>query len=191
VRGTRGISHDGRDVTEETEEQQEPTQDEEQDQGQEQEQGSSSGDGEESSSSIEEEKEEARKELEELEGDPPQNLEDWPSGDAKYETFGGSEHETSYDEAATSELGPSDVRHHPDGSVTVHGEEVDDPKEYKGEPIPGGPTDPDAAKASGERDLSEESSVSKSDSDDDEDDSSDEDSSSEESSSDGDDDGED
>jgi hypothetical protein len=28
--------------------------------------------------------------------------------------------------------------------VTVGGEQVDDPERYKGEPIPGGPTDPDA-----------------------------------------------
>jgi hypothetical protein len=36
------------------------------------------------------------------------------------------------------------VRHHEDGSVTVSGEEADNPDEYKSEPIPGGPTDPDA-----------------------------------------------
>jgi hypothetical protein len=29
--------------------------------------------------------------------------------------------------------------------VEVGGEQVDDPDEFKGEPIPGGPTDPDAA----------------------------------------------
>jgi hypothetical protein len=28
--------------------------------------------------------------------------------------------------------------------VTVDGEEVDNPDDYKGEPIPGGPSDPDA-----------------------------------------------
>ena len=28
--------------------------------------------------------------------------------------------------------------------MTIEGEEVDDPDEYKGEPIPGGPSDPDA-----------------------------------------------
>jgi hypothetical protein len=37
------------------------------------------------------------------------------------------------------------VRHHEDGSVEVGGEEVDDPDEYKGDPIPGGPTDPKAS----------------------------------------------
>ena len=36
------------------------------------------------------------------------------------------------------------MRHREDGSVEVKGEKVDDPDEYKGEPIPGGPTDPDA-----------------------------------------------
>ena len=34
------------------------------------------------------------------------------------------------------------MRHHEDGSVTVDGEKVDNPDEYKGDPIPGGPTDP-------------------------------------------------
>jgi hypothetical protein len=37
------------------------------------------------------------------------------------------------------------VRHREDGAVEVGGEEVDDPDEFKGEPIPGGPTDPNAA----------------------------------------------
>ena len=36
------------------------------------------------------------------------------------------------------------MRHHEDGTVEVGGEEADDPDEFKGEPIPGGPTDPDA-----------------------------------------------
>jgi hypothetical protein len=87
---------------------------------------------------------EAKEEVKALEEDPPQDLKDWPSGKAKYETFGGPEHETSYDEAATSKLGPSEVRHREDGTVEVGGEEVDNPDEFKGEPIPGGPTDPDA-----------------------------------------------
>jgi hypothetical protein len=34
--------------------------------------------------------------------------------------------------------------------VTVGGEEVDDPESYKGEPIPGGPTDPNATPLAGE-----------------------------------------
>jgi hypothetical protein len=104
---------------------------------------------------FDKEVDEAKEEVKRLEEDPPEKLEDWPTGQAKYETFGGPEHETSYEEAATSKLGPSDVRHYEDGAVTVGGEEADDPEEYKGEPIPGGPTDPNAPKLSGEKDLTE------------------------------------
>ena len=93
----------------------------------------------------EEEVEEAKEVMSELEqGDPPKDLADWPGGKAKYQTYGGPEGEEGYDEAATQKLGPSSLRHHEDGSVTIEGEEVDDPDEYKGEPIPGGPSDPDA-----------------------------------------------
>jgi hypothetical protein len=90
--------------------------------------------------------EQAKEEMKELEqaDELPDKLEDWPSGKAKYETFGGPEAESGYEDGATEKLGPSDLRHHEDGSVTIGGEEVDDPDEYKGEPIPGGPTDPDA-----------------------------------------------
>src|SRR4029453_11587 len=63
---------------------------------------------------------------------------------AKYETFGGAEGDHSYDEGPEAKLGPDSVRHHEDGSVEVGGEKADDPDEFKGEPIPGGPTDPDA-----------------------------------------------
>jgi hypothetical protein len=94
---------------------------------------------------IEREKEEAREEIERLEEDPPGKLEDWPDGKAKYETFGGPEGEHSYAEGPETNLGPDSVRHFEDGSVTVEGEEADDPDEYKGEPIPGGPTDPNAS----------------------------------------------
>lgn len=99
---------------------------------------------EEKRTNAEESAEEAKEEVRKLEDDPPERLEDWPDGPAMYETFGGPEHETSYEEAATAKLGPSDVRHHPDGTVEVGGEEVDDPEGYKGDPIPGGPTDPQA-----------------------------------------------
>jgi hypothetical protein len=93
----------------------------------------------------EEEVEAAKKEMSELEeGDPPKDLADWPGGKAKYLTYGGPDGGESYDDGATSKLGPSSLRHHEDGSVTIEGEEVDDPDEYKGEPIPGGPSDPDA-----------------------------------------------
>ena len=86
----------------------------------------------------------AKEEIQELEEDPPEKLEDWPDGQAKYETFGGAEGDHSYDEGPEAKLGPDSVRHHEDGSVEVGGEKVDDPDEFKGEPIPGGPTDPDA-----------------------------------------------
>ena len=93
----------------------------------------------------EEEVEEAKKVMEEIEeGDPPEKLEDWPGGKAKYQTYGGPDSEGGYEDGATAKLGPSNLRHHDDGSVTIDGDEVDDPDEYKGEPIPGGPSDPDA-----------------------------------------------
>jgi hypothetical protein len=100
-------------------------------------------------SDLEEEQKEAEKEVAALEDDPPQNLEDWPDGDAKYKTFGGPEAESSYAEGATEKLGQSGVRHHEDGSVSVDGEKVDNPDDYKGDPIPGGPTDPEAADPEG------------------------------------------
>jgi hypothetical protein len=82
--------------------------------------------------------------VKELEKDPPKNLEDWPDDHAKYVTFGGREGEHSYEEGPESKLGPSGLRHNPDGSVEIDGEKVDDPSKYKGDPIPGGPTDPNA-----------------------------------------------
>jgi hypothetical protein len=92
----------------------------------------------------EEERESAREKMDEIEEDPPDKLEDWPDDAAKYETFGGAEGDHSYEEGPETKLGPSSLRHHEGGGVTIEGEEVDDPEEYKGEPIPGGPTDPDA-----------------------------------------------
>ena len=55
-----------------------------------------------------------------------------------------TEKQDGYEDGAASKLGPSNLRHYEDGKVTIDGEEVDDPDEYKGEPIPGGPSDPDA-----------------------------------------------
>ena len=103
-----------------------------------------------------EEEEKAKEKVKELEDDPPAKLEDWPDDKAKYETFGGPEGEHSYEDGPEAQLGPSSLRHHEDGKVTIEGEEVDDPDEYKGEPIPGGPTDPDAKQMYGEPDLSDE-----------------------------------
>jgi hypothetical protein len=108
-----------------------------------------------------EEQEEAKEKMKELEEDPPEKLEDWPDDKTKYETFGGAEGNESYDDSVTAKLGPSSLRHREDGSVEVEGEEVDDPDEYKGDPIPGGPTDPkaDQSRAYGEPDLTDETSV--------------------------------
>ena len=94
---------------------------------------------------MEKEQEELDRQMEEIEENPPEKLEDWPDGKAKYRTMGGSEQDSGYDEGPTAKLGPSEVRHHEDGKVTVGGEEVDNPEDFKGEPIPGGPTDPNAA----------------------------------------------
>src|SRR3954453_15562494 len=95
----------------------------------------------------EEEREQAREKVQEMEqGDPPSDLEDWPDDAAKYETFGGPEGEHGYHEGPEEEkLGPSSLRHKEDGGVTIAGDEVDDPDQYKSDPIPGGPTDPDAS----------------------------------------------
>ncbi len=109
-------------------------------------QGSSGGDDDAASlaQQKEEERDQAKETMKKLEENPPEKLEDWPDDAAKFETFGGPDGDQSYDEAVTSKLGPSSLRHHEDGSVTIEGEKVDNPDDYKGEPIPGGPTDPDA-----------------------------------------------
>ena len=83
----------------------------------------------------------ARIKVERLEDDPPADISDWPNDQAKYETFGGADTE-AYDEGATMNLGPPALRRFPDGSVEIEGEKVDNPEDYKGPPIKGGPTDP-------------------------------------------------
>ena len=93
----------------------------------------------------EQEVEDAKRQMQEIEeGDPPERLEDWPGGKAKYQTYGGPDAGEGYDDGVTAKLGPSDLRHHEDGSVTIGGEQVDNPDDYKSDPIPGGPSDPDA-----------------------------------------------
>ena len=104
---------------------------------------------------AEESRQEARQKMDELEENPPEKLEDWPDDQAKYETFGGPEGEHSYEEGPEAQLGPSSLRHREGGGVEIEGDEVDDASEYKAEPIPGGPTDPDAKNAPGAPDLSE------------------------------------
>jgi hypothetical protein len=105
---------------------------------------------------AEQEQDEAKQEMEQLEENPPEKLEDWPDGKAKYETFGGPEGKHSYEDGPESQLGESGVRHHEDGSVSIDGEKVDNPDEYKGDPIPGGPTDPNSPDAHGEREKEED-----------------------------------
>jgi hypothetical protein len=90
----------------------------------------------------EESEEDVERQIREVEENPPDKLEDWPSGKAKYRTMGGSEADSGYDEGPTSKLGPSELRYHEDGGVTIGGEPVDNPDDWKGDPIPGGPTDP-------------------------------------------------
>ena len=88
--------------------------------------------------------EQAKEEIRRLEEEgPPEDLEDWPDGKAKYETYGGPDSESSYDEGPTAKLGPADLEYKEDGSIEIEGEKVDNPEDYKGEPIPGGPTDTD------------------------------------------------
>jgi hypothetical protein len=89
-----------------------------------------------------EEEDQAKQRAKELEENPPAKLEDWPDDKAKYETFGGAEGNEGYEESVTSKLGPSSLRYREDGAVEIEGELVDDPEKYKGDPIPGGPTDP-------------------------------------------------
>ncbi len=91
-----------------------------------------------------EEREAAKETMAKLEEDPPEKLEDWPDDATKYETFGGADGGHSYEEGPEKKLGPSSLRHHEDGTVTIEGEEVEDADKYKGEPIPGGPTDEEA-----------------------------------------------
>ncbi len=91
---------------------------------------------------VEQEVQEAKEEVKRLEEDPPEKLEDWPTGQAMYETFGGPEGEHGYHQGPEQKLGPSDVRHREDGQVELEGEKVEKPEEFKGEPIKGGPTDP-------------------------------------------------
>ncbi|MEJ7892954.1 MAG: hypothetical protein WKF94_09960 [Solirubrobacteraceae bacterium] len=88
--------------------------------------------------------EEVDQQIKEVEENPPDKLEDWPDGPAKYRTIGGSDANEAWEDGPTKNLGPSDVRYFDDGSVTVKGEKVDNPDDFKGEPIPGGPTDPEA-----------------------------------------------
>ena len=97
-------------------------------------------------SADEQEKDDRRERMRQIEEEgPPKDLKDWPDDDLKYETFGGPEGDHSYEEGPEQQLGPSGLRHREDGKVEIEGEEVDNPDDYKGDPIPGGPTDPNAS----------------------------------------------
>ena len=84
------------------------------------------------------EHERAAEEMRELEqsDELPADLSDWPSGKARYITFG-EDSDEPYGEGATAKLGPAEVTHHEDGSVTVGGKPAN-PDDYKGEPISSG-----------------------------------------------------
>ncbi len=102
---------------------------------------------------VQEAHERGQEKMKELEEDPPEKLEDWPTDEAKYTTFGGGEGDHGYEEGPEVQLGPSGLVHHEDGSVSIDGKKVDNPEDYKGEPIPGGPTDPNASRLAGEDDT--------------------------------------
>ena len=75
-------------------------------------------------------------------GEPPMDLKDWPSGPAKYLTYGSNAENEIYGEGLTANLGPANLRRFADGSIAIDGEQVDNPDDYRGEPLLGGPTDP-------------------------------------------------
>jgi hypothetical protein len=91
----------------------------------------------------EEQSEQAKQEIEELEqsDDLPQDISEWPDGPAKYETFG--KDDDAYGEGATEKLGPANLERHADGSISIDGEKVDNPDDYKGEPIRAAVASPD------------------------------------------------
>lgn len=78
---------------------------------------------------------ELQQEVDRLADDPPEDLKDWPDGEAKYKTLGGPEGDHSYEEGPERSLGPSSLRRHEDGSVEIEGEKVDNPEDYKQESI--------------------------------------------------------
>ncbi len=95
---------------------------------------------------VAEGREKAQERMTELEKDdePPTDLSDWPADEGKYITYGGAEGDHSYAEGVEQKLGPSELRRFEDGSVSISGKQVDNPEDHKADPIPGGPTDPNA-----------------------------------------------
>ncbi len=78
---------------------------------------------------------EAREEMRRFEeqDELPSDLSKWPDGKAKNLTFAASE-DVPYGEGLTAKLGPELTRH-ADGSVVVDGKKVDNPEDFKAEPI--------------------------------------------------------
>ena len=73
----------------------------------------------------------------EAQDEVPRDPRDWPKGKSSYLTYGNAG-DDAYGDGATSKLGPAEVKHHGDGTVSVGGKLVDDPAKYKGKPITGG-----------------------------------------------------
>ncbi len=91
----------------------------------------------------ERENEDAIEEMRKLEaGEAPTDLDDWPDGAAKYLTYGNEEDEV-YGVGVTAKLGPANLARFTDGSIAIDGKKVDDPENFKGKPLAGGPTDTD------------------------------------------------
>ena len=67
----------------------------------------------------------------EEEDEPPSDLKEWPDDEAKYITYGGGEGDHGYDEGPEKKLGPSSLERFEDGSITIEGEKVDNPDDYK------------------------------------------------------------
>lgn len=109
---------------------------------------------------FEEKQKQAKEEMENFQekDDLPSDLKEWPDGKAKYTTFD-SESGEAYGEGLTEKIGPP-VTYHEDGSVTVDGKKVDNPDDYKGDPIPlatdvADPDEEDVSEDDGEEDAEE------------------------------------
>jgi hypothetical protein len=83
----------------------------------------------------------------------PTDLSEWPDGRARFLTYGNDSDEP-FGEGPTAKIGPGTLERHEDGSITIDGEPVENPEDHKGEPIPGGPTDPNAPTLAGEKERS-------------------------------------
>jgi hypothetical protein len=91
----------------------------------------------------------------EAQDEVPRDPRDWPTGKMSYLTYG-NEGDDRYGDGATAKIGPAEVTHHEDGSVSVAGKRVDDPSKYKGKPITGGIIDQLTKHADRNRELREQ-----------------------------------